>query len=938
MSHSNTMGYPYEGYNIIRMGYLRKIKTGRRKWFVLRRETADARARLEYYASEKKYQSGAPPKKIVTLKTCFNINLGTDTKYKSVIHLYTKDECLTLAADDESECEAWFKDLLSLQQGEDLSEGTVPKPIFAHVWEVTIVNRGVGVKHGIVGNYRLCLTENALSLVRRDGDKKEPSTEIKLTNIRGCGSLKNYIFFEVGRSCPLGPGELWMETEDHNIAQNVNYTVFHAMTKNKEDLGPKSRIRSSSATESSKPNPKKQYSKTHIFSHGMTSQAPRERCDSMPSRARTTSEGANAITMLFTRLRPSSQHQGMQQYGHSPVGSPASPPSVGAASSTDSAAGSSYSLADDTDDLDGCLPAHATTSARFGHSLTPDEAIAEEDCCESPTPCADQSSYMQMTVGAAVASSDDGYVDMSPRGARHGGGVTPAHSLSSVTSGTPSTDLRFADYQLDKVVSFFPPTTTVTASDDETRPARAYSVGSRPDVYRQKRFPMDHVGEACRNRAASVGSKAKKAFARVLPPHGHAPPAASSAAASGSKSSSAPLLQLFGRAASSRGGSSGSVAGEMEDLMEMDFTRQPPTATSANPPTIDGYVDMKPGSKSRTTSGSSQSAAQSGYVEMRPGNTSNTGPYMDMRPGTSPSTSLGRAAEDYTFVDLNKQYGLQNHQSDYLEMEPRRTAPRMPRTHSNNNYSFSEAEAALTFNPSSDYMDMMPTRVAAANNNNRLTNNINRQRSTSDNNEGYVEMTVPTNNRGHRRQASLDNAISMSNQRAEPQPQASKSTSDYTIMAVSSALLPKNTKSLPITISGAKTKPQKDTENPYAVMGPWTNDSTSTPLLASLLGRNDSSNESSGSSTVSTTPSSATMFPLSLNSPNSPVRNPPSRINVPASVLNTVYNRSNRTTARQSRDISNDYVNYQPGSSPNQTPEAEGDYACMVPGKSKAAD
>lgn len=36
-------------------------------------------------------------------------------------------------------------------------------------------------------------------------------------------------------------------------------------------------------------------------------------------------------------------------------------------------------------------------------------------------------------------------------------------SMSSITSGTPSTDLRFAEYQLDKVVSHFTP------DDDDPR-------------------------------------------------------------------------------------------------------------------------------------------------------------------------------------------------------------------------------------------------------------------------------------------------------------------------------------------------------------------------------------------------------------------------------------------------------------------------------------
>lgn len=49
--------------------------------------------------------------------------------------------------------------------------------------------------------------------------------------------------------------------------------------------------------------------------------------------------------------------------------------------------------------------------------------------------------------------------------------------MGSITSGTPSTDIRFAEYSLDKVSTYFAPEEEITPSE---RPARAYSVGSRP--------------------------------------------------------------------------------------------------------------------------------------------------------------------------------------------------------------------------------------------------------------------------------------------------------------------------------------------------------------------------------------------------------------------------------------------------------------------------
>ncbi|KRT86371.1 hypothetical protein AMK59_2750, partial [Oryctes borbonicus] len=126
-----------------------------------------------------------------------------------------------------------------------------------HVWQVTLAKRGLGASlssDNTSAVYRLCLTDKVLSLIRKDS--MEPQIELSLSSIRSCGNLKTYFFLEIGRSSAIGAGELWMETEDTNIAQNVHQTVYHAMSSNyssREDLGPKDRHRSSSATESSKP-------------------------------------------------------------------------------------------------------------------------------------------------------------------------------------------------------------------------------------------------------------------------------------------------------------------------------------------------------------------------------------------------------------------------------------------------------------------------------------------------------------------------------------------------------------------------------------------------------------------------------------------------------------------------------------------------------------
>lgn len=118
------------GGAIVRCGYLKKLKTSKKKWFVLRDETCDTSARLEYYDSEKKFNNGQLPKRSIPLKTCFNINKRSDTKHKHVIALYTKDDCFCVVLESEEELDLWLKALLSLQHGEEIAEGETPRPTF----------------------------------------------------------------------------------------------------------------------------------------------------------------------------------------------------------------------------------------------------------------------------------------------------------------------------------------------------------------------------------------------------------------------------------------------------------------------------------------------------------------------------------------------------------------------------------------------------------------------------------------------------------------------------------------------------------------------------------------------------------------------------------------------------------------------------------------
>ncbi|XP_012246716.1 insulin receptor substrate 1 isoform X3 [Bombus vosnesenskii] len=674
MSSSRGLVSP-SGGPVVLSGHVKKLKTQKKKFFVLRGEAPGYPACLEYYDSKKKFENRQPPKRSILLNSCFNINRRMDTKHKHVIALYTKDECFCLILESEKELDEWLKAMLLLQSG-DVADGEQPRPIFEHVWQVTMQKKGLGERKNIHGPYRLCLTDRTLSLVKIGAKDNSDTIEFPLICIRRCGYMERIFYMEVGRSAVTGGGELWMEAEDNNIANNMHAAIMNSMSNSsskKDDVGPRERIRSSSATEASKPIGVLQRHAGQRFHNSPLGANGRDRCDSLPSRARTTSESHPASLLSHPRstLRPHSMYGKGASYSPPITSMPISPAS--GACSTDSA-GSSLSMDDGGENV-----LEEGTVSRYGHSLTPDEPVILEENGDDYAPWStshshhkyspnfkshspsQQSSYiemcspfgsspgrsggyMPMSSGTGYSHSrgsslveesntlPEGYVPMAPVGNNGYVDMDPSHnhnghfaddlshggSSCSVTSGTPSTDLRFSEYHLDKVTSFLPP-----GEDLQARPARAYSIGSRPEpVNRHRKNRLDITQqEASRVRAFSVGSRSKRPEIGRLANVVTAALPVGCESSSSNKSNSAPLLS------SSWGHNSGcSITSErMEDLMELDFTKPNISATFNSPPS--SYSQSQSQSHSYSTATDTSS-----YVDMSPGQppSSTTAPYVDM--------------------------------------------------------------------------------------------------------------------------------------------------------------------------------------------------------------------------------------------------------------------------------------------------------------------
>lgn len=469
-------------FDVKKAGILRKLKTMKKKYFVLRSESESCPARLEYYDSEKKYRAGATPKRSICIKTCFNINRKVDAKQKLVIALYTKDDCFSVVADNETDLEEWLNAMLELQLSGSSVNGNVQlKPKFEHVWQVTIGEKSLASTRNMKGLYRICLTLTSLSLIKVEQSDNPETLEFPLMSIRRCGHTNNYFFIELGRSSIIGAGELWLETEHVVIAQNMHEATLKAMKscKEHEDLGPLPRPRSSSNSENSRPFvTRRPASNTQIISYG----GMRDRCDSMPSRPRTISEGQE-INRNFCvssnhpvdSLRTHSSYMRNMSYSPPGISNPMSPGS--AACSTDSA-GSSLSI----DEFDNSQSDFAL--GRYSHSLPTEGAVHTEPPIKEEPP----DDYLTMSVeerGTFSRNSKeaDGYLHMAP-----------VYSTSAPTG--PSMFLNLTPSSSEVLCSSVSPPISQTADYLEmTSP-------TSPDGY----IPMSPLGAADEKRSGNLAS------------------------------------------------------------------------------------------------------------------------------------------------------------------------------------------------------------------------------------------------------------------------------------------------------------------------------------------------------------------------------------------------------------------------------------------------
>uniref|UniRef100_A0A182VMY2 IRS-type PTB domain-containing protein n=1 Tax=Anopheles merus TaxID=30066 RepID=A0A182VMY2_ANOME len=284
-----------------------------------------------------------------------------------------------------------------------------------HVWEVYVQRKGLGDSYGILGNYRLCITDKTLSLVRIGSEltphqeKRAENVEFLLASVRRCGHSQRYFYLEVGRSSKTGAGEIWMEVQDSIIAQNMYTTIMKSAKSKDDNLGPMIRIRSSSANAASKPTSMLFRRQTHTGQKPINCSPSSEDQSNNGQNSESSSSATSVNTVVLVGSPPKAGTSAGLPYSAGAPGAKPRPPVVANPS----------------------LPACAENSSSLNTSTTSTITTA---ACTSTTAAA-AAACSSSFVGPSQSSSDSFY--HAPMIVPFAG-ITPAVSTGNVVASTPA--------------------------------------------------------------------------------------------------------------------------------------------------------------------------------------------------------------------------------------------------------------------------------------------------------------------------------------------------------------------------------------------------------------------------------------------------------------------------------------------------------------------
>lgn len=239
----------------IKYGYLRKQKTNKRKFFVLKTNPSLSKTTISYYDNEKKFKDKSIPRREILLADCFAVARIPDPK-KIILGIYTKEDLLSLIMENEEQFTDWLRSIRAILYS--LPEyKSRPLKDFEYIWQGRIDRVEGGLSNALLGLYRFCLMPTKLYFIKvettfnshTNGQNStntstgtatavlstvlSPTTttvtaptksiyEFPLSIIHSCGHTGNKFYLRIGRLSELGAGELWISTDENYIAEHMH--------------------------------------------------------------------------------------------------------------------------------------------------------------------------------------------------------------------------------------------------------------------------------------------------------------------------------------------------------------------------------------------------------------------------------------------------------------------------------------------------------------------------------------------------------------------------------------------------------------------------------------------------------------------------------------------------------------------------------------------
>nr|XP_046914541.1 probable serine/threonine-protein kinase DDB_G0282963 [Dermatophagoides farinae]XP_046914543.1 probable serine/threonine-protein kinase DDB_G0282963 [Dermatophagoides farinae] len=231
--------------DVRKWGYMRKLKTNKRKFFVLRLNSllTLSKATIAYYDNEKKYRDKCPARRTIVLVECFAVARIPDQK-RYVLGIYTKDDLLAAICDDEKQLNEWLQAIRSILYRTPEYHCRSLRD-FHFIWQGHINRVDGALPRALMGTYRFCLMPTVLYLIRLESSNSNSNNsvanssqanryEFPLSIIHRCGHKDKTFYLKIGRLSELGAGECWVQTDDQTIAEHMHAKVssFWALNKN----------------------------------------------------------------------------------------------------------------------------------------------------------------------------------------------------------------------------------------------------------------------------------------------------------------------------------------------------------------------------------------------------------------------------------------------------------------------------------------------------------------------------------------------------------------------------------------------------------------------------------------------------------------------------------------------------------------------------------